>query len=167
MEVKEDLPQPLSSPYSNNQVPAKVIHITRSPLNFVQSAVDKKKSFPAKNIEEAAKRWVIGHRQILRLKKLFLNQDSYLRLAYEDLCDHPQDSIESILDFLELEYEDLQKPFIFPWKNHILGSRSIHKFDGTIKKSTKDLKLSTDEIDQVYKITKPLLKEFQYDEYME
>ncbi|HAC66283.1 MAG TPA: hypothetical protein DCF68_22795 [Cyanothece sp. UBA12306] len=157
--------------YSNNEIPAKIIHITRNPLSYAYSFYKnyQKKSeiniekYRNKILEDAAKKWLFQHQRILKLKKLFLKESSYLRISYDDFCDAPQANIVSILDFLELKHEDLLQSVIFPEKHHLMGNISIFDFDGKIKPpSTWSSKLSNDEVKRIYTITKPLLTEFNY-----
>ncbi|MGK7887253.1 MAG: sulfotransferase [Crocosphaera sp.] len=157
--------------YSNNHIPAKIIHITRNPFNYAYSFYKnelkntgvKSEKYRIKILEKAAKSWLFEHQTILQLKRFFLDELSYLRISYEDFCQEPKNHIGVILDFLELKYEDIIQPVIFPEKHHLMGNISIFDFDGIIRPaSTWSSKLSTDEITKIHEITKPLLTEFNY-----
>ncbi|PZD74694.1 hypothetical protein C1752_00920 [Acaryochloris thomasi RCC1774] len=159
--------------FSRSQIPAKLIHLTRRPHDYVYSYAKVypylSKAFSMKMrsrndiIAFAAKKWLSVHRKVLNLKKFILDEN-YYSMRYEDLCQDPNHFLAKTLRFLDVEYENLQQPVIYPEKFHLIGSQSIqkHGFDGVIKLSTHTADLSTEEIKIIDRITQPFSARFGY-----
>ena len=94
-------------------------------------------------MEEAALQWLYSNMVILSHPN-FLKR--YKILRYEDLVAEPQETLESVLGFLELEF------------NEIL----IQNFDVTLN-AQQISRLREDEIKTITRIAKPLLIHYGYD----
>jgi hypothetical protein len=133
-----------------------IIHLYRDPRGFYCS---EKKSDVGMTIERSAKRWLSYHRRVTRIVKP-LCKARYLAVRYEDLCDHPEATMQKVFAFIGVEYEDVFHP---SGEHHLLGNSSMERFDGTMRKSEKwREELTPDSQAAILSATNPLAQQMGY-----
>lgn len=86
------------------QVPIKLIHIVRHPLDNI--ATHKRKYSVKPNLQEAIDDYFKRVEANARLKGE-VAEDEWCELTHEEFIDHPKDSLTTLINFLEVEpYED-------------------------------------------------------------
>jgi hypothetical protein len=98
----------------------KFIHLARDPRDVSASA--KKSIFSSYHPLKEARLWLTQQNRIEELKGLYLSDETYLMMKYEDLVSSPVGSIRTIMNFLELSFEQNQLNF-FETKEAISLSR--------------------------------------------
>lgn len=79
---------------------SKFIHILRDPYDVVSSYVEAGKY---QNVTDAAFRWVGA---VSHAKEFGKNEpNSYCEITYEDLVQHPEETVRSICKFLDVEFD--------------------------------------------------------------
>lgn len=142
------------------QVDVRVLHLVRDPRDYHASRL--KNNPTSTSPRSSAQGWRNRHLAILGMVRL-MRGARYLRIRYEDLCDRPEETIESAFELLGVKSENVFHPPHDPAKNHVIGNRSKSRFDGTIKASRgwREL-LSTADAATIESWAWPLFKRFGY-----
>jgi hypothetical protein len=112
-----------------------VIHLVRSPSDFVKSSM-KGKGENVYALSERAYSWRIYHNRAYKLERYA----PYVRVSYERLTDYPDVTIGKILEFLgvsRVAVGELLNNTGAPW--HFVGNASLFDFDARIHRSRHSL----------------------------
>jgi hypothetical protein len=105
-----------------------ILHITRSPYDFVKSSEKQGKS-----LLKASIRYRMYHKEAERLRSQF----PYIRVSYEELAESTDKTLERLFNFINVPVvgvDELKENFNDAW--HFMGNASLLKFDGTMRLST-------------------------------
>lgn len=137
----------------------KVIHLVREPRAVYYSNF---KRYGDVGVGKFSQNWLSYHKKVDSFGKM-LGDESYLQLRYEDLCNFPKEKINRVLQFLDVEQENLIVPSTLFRKKHVIGNQMIRTFDGTIKLDVKWKEhLSASVADEIKECTKELRDKFLY-----
>jgi sulfotransferase family protein len=140
---------------------ARLIHLTRDPRGFVHSfnrhRVEKGRQ--EESLPVATSLWIKGHQHILRAAR-GLEDGRYLHVRYEDLAEHPAETMERMFWFMGLANRDVCRS---PVNAHVIGNRMASSFSGEIKLDTTwEGALSTDDQARVCRLAEPLFSSLGY-----
>jgi hypothetical protein len=117
----------------SNRPRAKVVHLVRDPRGYASSLARRGAPARPRNVGHE---WRRIHGNIQRLFEGRARFD-YLRLRYEDLCQEPEATMNSLFEFFGVEPASVCHPAREPRKNHIIGNRMLKTFDGRLKLDTR------------------------------
>ena len=106
---------------------AGVIHITRSPYDFVKSSEKQGRSLVSS---------ALAYRMYHKMASRIQGETPYIRISYEELSTSTDQTLEKLFRFIQLPFADidrLKQNFDDTW--HFMGNSSLLKFDGTMKAS--------------------------------
>ena len=106
---------------------AGVIHITRSPCDFVKSSEKQGRSLVSS---------ALAYRMYHKMASKIQGETPYIRISYEELSTSTDQTLEKLFRFIQLPFADIDKlkeNFDDTW--HFMGNSSLLKFDGTMKVS--------------------------------
>lgn len=149
---RKRIPDPLVVAASGTRI--KIIHLTKSPLDFV---VSHKKRYSERSIEYFSLLWLRYNFNVFAFKTLIPWCD-YIHIRFNDFCQEPELTLRGLSDFLGVEYDDqMQHPVVFG-DQHLIGADSVvkNKFTGIRISETNLNVLSRAEKAKVAKITSPL-----------
>ena len=112
-----------------------VIHITRSPYDFVKSSEKQGQS---------AYKAAIGYRTYHRMASRMQGKIPYIRVSYEELATSTKQTLEQLFTFMDVpvtKLDELRENFGEAW--HFMGNASLLKFDGTMRLSKYEIDEST------------------------
>ena len=137
----------------------KVIHLVRDPRAAYYSNY---KRYGDIGVDKFSRNWLSYHKKVDKFGKV-LGNESFFQLRYEDLCRSPKEKVDNILQFLDIEKEDLIVPSSLFRKKHVIGNQMIRTFDGTIKLDSQWKKhLSGSVASEIKKRTKDMSDKFLY-----
>jgi len=142
------------------QAEVRILHLVRDPRDYHCSHLTNKPG--SVSLRSSARGWRDRHLAILGMVRL-MRGARYLRVRYENLCDDPEETLSTVYELFGVEYENVFHPPRDPWKNHVIGSRSKSRFDGTIRASRGwREKLTPAEATTIARLTWPLFHQFGY-----
>ena len=138
----------------------RVLHIVRDPRDYHCSRL--KNNPESASARSSGRAWRDRHMAIVSMTRL-ISRVRYMRLRYEDLCGRPEATMASVFELFGVDFEEVFHPQEDPDKNHVIGSRSKSRFDGTIRASSawRD-KLTPGEAATVSRSSRPLFHRFGY-----
>jgi len=109
-------------------------------------------------IERHARQWIELNEEIQKAKNS-LRKDQYLELKYEDFIEKPNEYLNEIFEFCELEKQNIfENPMIrFDKRKPTFISNNLHSRNDKWKKS-----FTTDEINKLQNIIEKELQRFEY-----
>jgi hypothetical protein len=142
------------------QAEVRVLHLVRDPRDYHCSHMKNRPD--SASLRSSARGWRNRHLAILGMVRL-MRGVRYLRVRYEDLCDDPEKTLSSVYELFGVEYEDVFHAPQDPLKNHVIGSRSKSRFDGTIRASRGwRERLTPTEAATIARLARPLFHPFGY-----
>ena len=142
------------------QAEVRVLHLVRDPRDHHCSHLKNKPA--SASLETSARGWRNRHLAIVGMVRL-MRGARYLRVRYEDLCGNPEETISNVFELFGVDYEDVFHPQRDPRRNHVIGSRTKSRFDGTIKTSSDwREKLTRAEATTIARLAWPLFRRFGY-----
>ena len=141
----------------HNFQPSRFIAVTRHPY-AVCEGIRRRTGL---SIEDAARHWLAGNELLLDDVD---HLDRALRIRYEDFCERPQEQLELMQEFLELE-----QPFDHEQLNRPLR---IHNIDGKPQPiqnmNAKSIeRLSREELETIDRVTAPLRERLGYESVLD
>ncbi|BBO82765.1 hypothetical protein DSCO28_33310 [Desulfosarcina ovata subsp. sediminis] len=112
---------------SLQNIPIKIIHLSKSPIEFVASMKNRRQKRGTKvgysNISEFSKVWLRYNERILKIKEKS-KKCSVLHLDYSDFCKETEYSVKKICDFINVQFDNrFLDPF--PSQQHLIGADSV------------------------------------------
>ena len=112
-----------------------VIHITRSPYDFVKSSEKQGQS---------AHKAALGYRMYHKMASRIQGKIPYIRISYEELATSTNQTLEQLFTFMDvpiMKLDELRENFGETW--HFMGNASLLKFDGTMRLSKYEIEEGT------------------------
>ena len=140
-----------------NFQPSRFIAVTRHPY-AVCEGIRRRIGLP---IEQAAQHWLVGNELLLDDTE---RMDRALLVRYEDFCERPQEQLQLMQDFL-----DLEEPFDHELLNQPLRIQNIDgKAQPIQNMNAKSIeRLSHDEIAAIDRVTAPLRERLGYESVLD
>lgn len=133
-----------------------IIHLTRDPRGYAVSA----RRHRGRSLSEAASEWKRFHRRISWVSHS-IPSHAYLRIRYEDLATHPNETLRRIFSFMKLSGE--AGPYQDQAVRHVIGNQLLSNFRGDVTYDSSWLaSLSSSEQASVRRQTQPLFSRFGY-----
>jgi hypothetical protein len=140
-----------------------LIHLTRDPRAFVHS-VNKRRARAGRNgktLAECTSVWKRSHKRILRAR-LGLHPQQYCQIRYEDLAEHPVETMGRLLAFMGLPEQDVIGTK--PQNSHLIGNDgAFSSFQGGVQlDSSWTTELSSGDKEDIYRMAEPLASRLGY-----
>jgi hypothetical protein len=103
--------------------PARILHLTKHPIAQAIS-FSKRKARARQSPADFAREWRFYNRRVRQAARL-QPDTTYLHIRYEDLCRHPQETLNAVCAFLGAAF---QADMLHPGENrpsHVIGARSL------------------------------------------
>jgi Sulfotransferase family len=139
----------------------RLIHLTRDPRGFVHSLNKHRleRGREEATVSAATALWTKGHRNILRAAR-GLGDGRYLHVRYEDLAEHPAETMQRMFGFLGVANHDVCHPAD---DAHVIGNRMASSFSGAIKLDRAwERTLSPDDQARICHLAEPLFSRLGY-----
>ena len=111
----------------------RVIHLVRDPRAAYYSYVRRAR---AADPVKFGKEWKGSHGRVVRLAES-LDEGSYFRLRYEDLCEDPDGHMNALQDFLDLDRQPLVRASTSAADKHVVGNVMVKSFNGEVRKDVR------------------------------
>ncbi len=130
---------------------SRIVYLTRDGRGVVASHLTSKRPSRAYHYRSsaAARRWVEQNRGFQRMLST-LPRESWMHVRYEDLCAHPQETLERVCAFLEVPFDPGMLDFSEQVHHTVGGNRMRFRGDRAIRLDERWRRRLTDEDLQAY-----------------